>query len=73
MAKWLKTIFSLGKFDDHEADEINDPHPDFPFLQNKPLCNFIRRPLACWFLHPKEAKATKSHVNHIMSKSRKQQ
>lgn len=33
-----KTIFSLGKFCDHEADEINDPHPDFPFLQNKPCC-----------------------------------
>ena len=38
MAEWLKTVFSLDNFCDHEADEINDPHPDFPFLQNKPCC-----------------------------------
>lgn len=74
MAEWLKTIFSLGNFCDHEADEINDPHPDFPFLQIKPCCviNSIGQPLAFWFLHSEEAKATKSHVGHFMSKSRKQ-
>lgn len=39
MAEWLKTVFSLDNFCDHEANEINHPHPDFPFLQNKLLCN----------------------------------
>lgn len=31
-------MFSLDNFCDHEANEINHPHPDFPFLQNKPCC-----------------------------------